>query len=40
MGRLLADYITGMFNEEEIMESFKMAYHNPQLEIGLKDESD
>lgn len=37
---LLADYITGMFNEEEIMESFKMAYHNPQLEIGLKDESD
>ncbi|WP_445194354.1 MrcB family domain-containing protein [Staphylococcus xylosus] len=37
---LLSDYIRGMFNEEEIMESFKSAYDHPQIssELGSEDE--
>ncbi|MGE7364736.1 hypothetical protein ACQKKJ_15700 [Staphylococcus cohnii] len=37
---LLSDYIRGMFNEEEIMESFKSVYDNPQIssELGSEDE--
>lgn len=37
---LLSDYVRGLFGEEEIMESFKTAYTNPNLELGSKDESD
>ncbi|ARD75836.1 DUF3578 domain-containing protein [Staphylococcus xylosus] len=37
---LLSDYIRGMFNEEEIMESFKSSYDHPQIssELGSEDE--
>ncbi|WP_278926125.1 MrcB family domain-containing protein [Staphylococcus auricularis] len=35
---LLADYVKGMFNEEEMMESFKLAYNHSALELGLEDE--
>ncbi|MGW7798508.1 MrcB family domain-containing protein [Staphylococcus xylosus] len=37
---LLSDYIRGMFNEEEIMESFKSAYDHPKIssELGSEDE--
>lgn len=37
---LLSDYVRGLFSEEEIMESFKTAYTNPNLELGSEDESD
>ncbi|MEB8091018.1 MrcB family domain-containing protein [Mammaliicoccus lentus] len=37
---LLSDYIRGIFNEEEIMESFELAYDNSQLELGSEDETD
>ncbi|EEE49072.1 MrcB family domain-containing protein [Staphylococcus capitis] len=37
---LLSDYVRGLFGEEEIMESFKTAYTNPNLELGSEDESD
>lgn len=37
---LLSDYIRGIFNEEEIMESFELAYDNSQLELGPEDETD
>lgn len=37
---LLSDYVRGLFSEEEIMESFKTAYANPNLELGSEDESD
>lgn len=36
---LLSDYIRGMFNEEEIMESFKVAYNNSHLELDSVDEN-
>ncbi|MCE5038988.1 MrcB family domain-containing protein [Staphylococcus auricularis] len=35
---LLADYVKGMFNEEEMMESFKSAYNHSASEIGSEDE--
>lgn len=34
---LLSDYIRGMFNEEEIMESFKLSYNNSHLEMDSED---
>ncbi|MCG7341996.1 AAA family ATPase [Staphylococcus auricularis] len=37
---LLADYVKGMFNEEEMMESFKLAYNHSALELGSEDEID
>ncbi|MDG0842012.1 DUF3578 domain-containing protein [Staphylococcus equorum] len=36
---LLSDYIRGMFNEEEIMESFRVAYNNSHLELDSVDEN-
>lgn len=37
---LLSDYIRGMFNEEEIMETFKAAYDTPLFGLGSEDETD
>lgn len=34
---LLSDYIRGMFNEEEIMESFKSSYNNPRVEMDTEN---